>query len=224
MNDKQNERYMNIKYSNKRYIKLDLFFSKMKKIYLKYFDVLAYKMEKIAELYDNSAYDKYQKEKKLLDIVNAKNILHVGCGSYPATAIALTRISNANIVSIDKDPTVIENAKRIVNKKNLGKKITIDLGDIIDYPIKNFDVIISRGIIYPKEKILKHLFEAAEPQTKIILSFSGFQYKFIFKNITLPDNIIISNKIKTNWTVLEVLFGINNLSYPKTLLVSFIKK
>ena len=81
------------------------------------FDIFVYKTKKLAKYYDISAYKKYQKEVKELDIVNAKNILHVGCGSYPATAIALANLLDAKIVALDKDPKVIEYAKSVIRKK-----------------------------------------------------------------------------------------------------------
>jgi len=183
-------------------------------------------MEKIAKRYDISAYKKYQKEVKDLDIVKAKNILHIGCGSYPATAIALAHILEAKIVTLDKNPKVIEYAKNIIRKKNLEEKITIALGNAVEYPIKNFDVIIIGGACYPKQKILDHLFETAKPQTKIILPLSIIYYKLIFQYFTIPDNILIEKKIKSGWNVLDVILGNGNhrKSLSRNITISFIKK
>lgn len=198
--------------------------NKLSNFYPHYFDVLSYKMEKMAKSYDISAYKKYKKELRDLDILNAKNILHIGCGSYPATAIALASTLDAKIVTLDKNPRVIEYAKNIIRKKNLEEKITIALGNAAEYPIKNFDVIIIGGACCDKRKVLYNIFETAESQTKIILNISIVYYKLIFQYITIPDNILIEKKIKSGWTFLDVLAGNYCKSLAKWLAISFIKK
>ena len=118
-------------------------------------DNLAYKMDKIAELYENKISKEYEKEYKKFSIQKDSNILHIGCGAYPITAMTLTRMNGAKIVGIDKNPKSVKIARKLILKKNLQDKVTIEQGNGDNYPVDSFDTIIISGCSYPREKILK---------------------------------------------------------------------
>ncbi len=168
---------------------------KIANYFWKFVDILSCKMDKIAKLYEKSIGKEYKKESMVFDISNAKSILHIGCGAYPITAMTLAKINDAKIVGIDRNPKSIKLAKDVVKEKNLQVKITIEQGDGTNYPLKEFDTIIISGCSYPKKQILKHAFENAKPQSRIIFRASDHP-ESLLSCIDLCKNITIVKKIK----------------------------
>jgi len=163
--------------------------------YWNFIDNLSHRLDKIALLYDDKISKEYEKEYKELDIQKDSNILHIGCGAYPITAMTITRINGAKIVGIDKNLKSVKLARNLINKKNLQKRITIEQGSGENYPVDRFDTIIISGCSYPREKILKHIFEKAKNNSKIIVRDPYSTVKSLIKSIDSYQNIKIVKKI-----------------------------
>jgi len=155
-------------------------------------------MEKIAKIYEKTISKEYERESKLFDISHDKNILHIGCGAYPITAMTIAKINGSKITGIDKSARTIKLAKNIIQEKNLYERITIEQGDGTNYPLDGFDTIIISGCAHPKQKILEHVFESAKSQSKIIFRTSGISVKSIIGNINLHQDISLIEKIENH--------------------------
>ena len=164
---------------------------KILKIKLNYFwhliDFLSFYFNRIGLIYEKIIGKEYEKEINKFNLIDSKNILHIGCGAYPITALVLAKKTTANIVSIDKDPITTKFAKKIINKKKLNKKIKINIGNGEKFPVKSYDTIIVSSCASPKRMILEHIFTNADKETKIIV-------REIKKNISDVNNIIKSKK------------------------------
>jgi precorrin-6B methylase 2 len=164
---------------------------KILKIKLNYFwhliDFLSFYFNRIGLIYEKIIGKEYEKEINKFNLIDAKNILHIGCGAYPITALVLAKKTSANIVSIDKDPITIKFSKTIINKKKLNEKIKINIGNGEKFPVKNYDTIILSSCASPKFKILEHIFNNADINTKIIV-------RDIKRNISEINDIVSSNK------------------------------
>lgn len=132
-------------------------------------DRFSCKLDKLAELYEKTISGEYRREAKIFDISDSKNILHIGCGAYPISTMTLAETNGGKITGIDRNLKDVELAKEIIKKKKLEDKVQIDHGDGTDYPVDNFDTIIISGCSIPKINILKHIFQTAKPNTKIIV-------------------------------------------------------
>lgn len=178
---------------------------KILKIKLNYFwhliDLLSFLFKRIGLIYEKIIGIEYEKEIKKFKLDKSKKILHIGCGAYPITALVLAKTTSAKIISIDKDPIAVKFANKIINKKNLQKKISIIIGTGQKYPVNNFDTIILSSCASPKEKILEHIFKNANFNTKIIV-------REIENNIDNINNMINSNKN------IKFVDKINNHSIP----------
>jgi len=163
-------------------------------------------MDKLAELYEISIGKEYKKEKKLFDISKDDNILHIGCGAYPITAITLAKNNGAKITGIDNNPKAVKLANNLINKKELREKIKIEQGNGTDYPVEEFDTIIVSGCASPKIEILEHVFRRAKPHTKIIVREMNLAAKPLAKFIDSYDGITIINKMKNRpFSLIETL-------------------
>lgn len=175
---------------------------KLIKIRLNYFwhfiDFLSFYFSRCGQLYEKIIGKEYEIEIDKFNLENSKNILHIGCGAYPITALVLAKKTSANIVSIDKDPIAIKFAKKIISKKKLNKKIKINIGNGEKFPVKNYDTIILSSCSSPKKKILKHIFNNADLNTKIIVREIKRNISDINKIIESNKNIIYKDMIKNH--------------------------
>jgi 2-polyprenyl-3-methyl-5-hydroxy-6-metoxy-1,4-benzoquinol methylase len=158
-------------------------------------DFIACKIKRFAKVYENSISKEYKKEGNLFNISESKNTLHIGCGAYPVTAITLAKLNGGRVVGIDIDKRAIKMATDIINKKNLQDKITIQMGDGRNYPLKEFDTIIISSCSIPKIEILTHIFKTARNNCKIIVREIYGASKSVEDCINLHDNIEIINRI-----------------------------
>lgn len=157
-------------------------------------DIIACKLKSIAKLYDRIVGKEYREEMKKFKLEKSKNILHVGCGSYPITAMTLADMYDAKIVTIDNDEKSIERANKYLDRKKLNGKIKALHGNGINYPLEDFDTIIVSGCSVPIAKALEHAFKNAKSGTKIIARTSLTDVELIIEKLDPPQNITILDK------------------------------
>ena len=146
------------------------------------------------------------KEIKLAKITSKDNILFIGGGPFPSTPELLVQELNVHITCIEINDTILNAAKRYVEKKNIAEKITFLNGDGATFPIQNFDVIILAINISPIHKVLNHISLQMKKNARII-------YRSMDKeHIPINDNTIktltVTSYIKNPLTTL--------LKYPMT--------
>lgn len=168
---------------------------KKSNIFWKTVDYIACKIKRFAKLYEKAISEVYEREGKLFSLSESNNILHIGCGSYPVTAITLAKINGGRVVAIDSDPIAIKLATEIINKKKLQNRIVINKGDGRSYPIEEFDTIIISSCSIPKIEILNHIFKTAKLNCKIIVRELYGASEAVVKCINLHDDIEILRRI-----------------------------
>jgi tRNA1(Val) A37 N6-methylase TrmN6 len=139
-------------------------------------------------------------EIEMADISDNKKILHIGCGSIPATAILLAKKTNNSITAIDNDYSSTERAKKTINFFNLKDKISIIHSDGYNFSINNFDIIILSLGINPGYKIMKRISNLITKDIKLIYrTSSNFEGNLsdndsFLKNFFKIEKIIHHNK------------------------------
>lgn len=131
---------------------------------------------KFLPFYINYYQDIIDQEIKLANITSKSLILHVGCGSIPASSMLLAQKTNASVVGIDRDAHAIKKAKMCIKTLHLSDKITVKKKDATKINLSSFDVIlISQGIM-PKQLFLQQLSKKISNNQLVILrSFSQHQ-------------------------------------------------
>jgi len=142
---------------------------KKSNLFWKWVDILSFKLEKIAKIYDETVSKEYIREFNMFNIHDAENILHIGCGSYPITAMTLYNLNGGNITGIDRSKKAVEKAKIIIAEKHQNDRVKIIVGDGIKYSPEGFDTIIVSGCSIPKLKVLENLIKKAKPKSRIIV-------------------------------------------------------
>ena len=139
-------------------------------IFWKYVDIFSYHIKHFSYFYERIIGREYLKEEKKFNFLKTKNILHIGCGSYPITALTLAKNNNSRkILTIDRDEKSIKRAKTFINKNKLYDKIEASIGNGSKYCLDGFDMIIVSGCSVPKYEVVDHIFKNSKPKTKIIV-------------------------------------------------------
>ena len=107
-------------------------------------------------------------EFEMVEIKKGNKVLHVGCGAVPNTLLILAGNMEAHFVGIDRDKKAVEKAREMVKKYGLEKKITIEKGDAMRYPLSDFDVIIISLGVEPREKVFERIRNEARDDAKIV--------------------------------------------------------
>jgi len=164
----------------------------------------------VSNWYHKTVGGSYKKESEEFNLGEGKNILHIGCGFYPITAITLAENDGVKVTTIDKNPKALEYAKKVVKKKKLDKKITISQGQGTKFPLDPFDIIIISGCSVPKIEVLNHVFNNAKSDSKIIvresfLDIDSIINKFNNNNLKIVKRIMNYPFFSTSWESIYLL-------------------
>jgi len=151
----------------------------------------------------NTAYINLYGPLVLNEITQAKisktdNVLVVGCGAVPSTAILLYNKTGANITAIDIDKRAVKKAKKLINRKKYHKYIQINHSDI-----KNYELISRHSVIIIAKQV-----EKTDDLLNIIYKNSKNDVKIIFRTYSNKNKNNIENKIKKYFLILNI-----NISY-----------
>ena len=100
------------------------------------------------------------------------NVLIIGCGSIPNTAITLAKEKKWDIVGIDKDRDAVTRAKKVVEMYNL-KNIDIKYLHGKDVDLDSFDLIVVALGVEPKREILNRVLRDTKKGTYIAWRSAG---------------------------------------------------
>jgi len=132
-------------------------------------DIVSSNFFLFSKLYQDHIGCHYRAEARRFDLDGARNILHIGSGAYPITALVLADLYNCHIVTIDKNPIVLNIAEKVIKKRKLAERIHVLKGDGLSFDVSRFDVIIISSCSVPKEEILTHIFTHTSDHCTIIV-------------------------------------------------------
>jgi 2-polyprenyl-3-methyl-5-hydroxy-6-metoxy-1,4-benzoquinol methylase len=194
----ENQDIMGDDSKNFNYSVIDIFATKATNYYWYFVDKFSCKLDKLAEKYIKIISEAYRKESKEFGITDAENVLHIGCGAFPVSAMTLAEENGRKIIGIDSNPKVIAPAINVIKKRNLENKIKIEYGNGTNYSIDNFDMIVISACAVPKKRVVEHIFQTAKPGTKIIVRELYSKKNVMDKMINSYDDIKIIKRIDNN--------------------------
>jgi protein-L-isoaspartate O-methyltransferase len=132
------------------------------------FEKTAYHFDFLASYYLEMYKDLVNDEIGLAKVSSDDQVLVVGCGSIPTTAMLIVMKTNAHVTSIDIDPKAIRNASILIDRLNLGRKLSLDCADGNNYPIRIFDSIFILYGVTEHEKMLRYIHNDMKKNTRIV--------------------------------------------------------
>jgi protein-L-isoaspartate O-methyltransferase len=165
-------------------------------------DRLSTKSNFIEGFYDKTVGREYRNEINSFELAKSKKILHIGCGTYPITALILSELNGVKIVTIDHDAKSVETAHKIITNKKLEDKIQAKVGDGINYPLDGFDTIIISGCSFPKIKVVRHVLKNSNKKSRIIIREAYYKDK-LMEMVKSINNVELIKKIDNNAFVMS---------------------
>jgi len=133
-----------------------------------FLELLVIKINILYELFMKCRKPAILNEIKRAEINSKQQILIIGCGIFPSTSIVIVDKIKTKITCIDNNPKAVKLARAYVKKMNLEKKIQIEIGEGISYPINNYDVIFVAINVFPINLVINHLAKNMKPKSKLI--------------------------------------------------------
>ncbi|MDD3493954.1 MAG: class I SAM-dependent methyltransferase [Candidatus Thermoplasmatota archaeon] len=128
-------------------------------------DVLLRTFEKaVATNFLGSVYTKFfekmtLEEFAMVDIQPRHRVLHIGCGGVPNTLLILGNHVDASYTGIDRDRAAVRRARAMVERQGLTRRVTIEQGDALTYPLADFDLIVVSLGVEPRERVFARIRE-----------------------------------------------------------------
>ncbi len=152
----------------------------------------------IEELYEKTVGVEYRKEINKFNLTKSKKILHIGCGSYPITALILAEMNSGMIVAIDHNKKCVKIAKKVLEQKKMNGKISAELGEGLNYPLKGFDTIITSGGVQPNIQVINRILENSDKKCRIIIREAYYKDKIIKNIMENFDDVELIAKINNH--------------------------
>lgn len=110
--------------------------------------------------------------RKEVDLANThKNheVLCVGGGYLPCTAILFHQLSNATVTVIDNDAEAVEASSTLVRSLGYENKVMVKHTDGLELERNRFDIIHIAMQVSPKEEVFQHLHSSMKENAKILI-------------------------------------------------------
>ncbi|MFW5703718.1 MAG: nicotianamine synthase family protein [Patescibacteria group bacterium] len=165
-------------------------------------DEFALKFIKMKDAEANGYIEKYKpmvvSEGNLADLKKGANVIILGGGSLPLTAITYVKTFNVTCTCIDIDQNAIFTSKKLIKHLNLEKEIHIEYGNAFNFPLKDYDLILVVCLL-PKKPALQHVFAENKSAKVIYRSAVGlFKLWYGITNEKELSDYTIAKKINTN--------------------------
>lgn len=153
-------------------------------------------MEKVLPLYLKYYDDIVDKEINIANISSSDKVLHIGGGSVPSTSILIAKKTGATVIGIDRNSHSVKEANLCIHLFNLDGMVQIKNAEALNFPVRNFDVIIVSQGIEPRDKILKYVSQSMKDDARVIFrTFSSVEgeitkYDILLKSIFKIGRIV----------------------------------
>jgi hypothetical protein len=111
-------------------------------------------------------------ELSMQSLSSKDTVLIIGCGSLPATALALAEQCDAKIDCVDIDIEAVQNAKEVVSSLKNMDNISIHHKNGLDHPMDTYDIIFILYGIKEQIKILEYISSSMNKNAKILFRSS----------------------------------------------------
>lgn len=128
-----------------------------------------------------------KRETKLIDKSKVENILCIGGGNFPATAILLHKLTKANVTVIDNDQTTIKNATKLIKKLKLENKVNVLNVDGLEIDALPYDLVHVALQISPKDDVIKQIRNSKKDCTPVIVRIPKDKLKNLYNEYSAVE-------------------------------------
>jgi len=173
----------------------DYLFIIMEKIIVKFPSFLSAYITYYEDIVDNEIH--------LAMITNKDTVLHIGCGSLPATSLLLSQRTGAATIGIEKNPSSVKDAQQCVRLLPQENTVQIHHANALQYPMDSSTVIIVSQGIEPRYEVLTHIARTMKLDARVL--FRTFSSE---DGAITPQDNILSTLFSIKKTVLHPQHGL----------------
>jgi hypothetical protein len=118
--------------------------------------------------YLNRYYNLVAREQKKLNVQTSCNVLWIGSGPLPISAILMSPMSHVSITCIDISENAIAEGLRIIHLLGLEESIHVFLNNGADIDASPFDIVLIAVIATPAEDILHNIAKTTGNDCRIV--------------------------------------------------------
>ncbi len=125
-----------------------------------------------------------QEEVELAGVKAGDRVLHVGCGAFPFTTLALAE-RGCVVVGIDRDEQAVAAARRVVSQKGLDGHVEIRHGTGESVDCADFNAVWVSLHVTPRDEVIHNCLTSLRPKGKLVLRNVAGPLKLLY-NATSP--------------------------------------
>ncbi|MEJ6952479.1 class I SAM-dependent methyltransferase [Natronospora cellulosivora (SeqCode)] len=164
-----------------------------------------------------------ERETAMADLKEGLNILHIGSGPLPMTAIFLAE-NGYSVTGIDNNQKAIKASNKLIDRLSLNDKIEIKNMDGKEVDISKYDAIWLSLHIVPKEDVIKDLLKSLKPGQKIIFRNPRSYLSIVYPRVQEEEiRKIVDNINNLEFENLNIR-GIKQSIAKESLLIEYKKK
>lgn len=110
-----------------------------------------------------------KKEVELANIHQNQEILCVGGGYFPSTAVLFHQLTGAKVTVIDNDLEAVMFSRKVVEGLGYGSSVLVQHSDGVQKTSGGFDVIHIAMQVSPKEEVFRSLHSTFSPDAKLLI-------------------------------------------------------
>lgn len=110
-----------------------------------------------------------KKEVALSHAQTKDEVLCVGGGYFPCTALLFHMLSGAKVTVIDNDPKAVAFSQKLVESMGYGEGVTVMHCDGLSTVAESFDIVHIAMQVSPKEAVFQHLQGSLKENAKILI-------------------------------------------------------
>lgn len=160
----------------------------------KRFEERLYGSKKFFKLYSYPYKGVVRRELRLAQVDENDEVLNVGCGAQPFTAVYIAKISGAKVLAMDKDEKALKAADKIIDSLNLGHQIDLIRADASDMVPGSYDEAFVALQVSPKDEVINNLLKDSGSEIVVRKPRERFEESYD----TLSDNFHVKKHTKHN--------------------------
>lgn len=158
--------------------------NKLKLAYYRHREKIWALYPKLSERIENYYYDLIINEGQAAGIKESNQVLLIGAGATPYTAVTLVKKFGCCVTGIDKDPVAVLLARLYLRRKARGLSIKVKYGNGKNFEPDNFDVAAIALHARPKKNILECMSHSPNSNLRVILRNPRGRYVKMYEEMT----------------------------------------